>query len=52
MTYIPTWSGFLYLAMVLDVFSRKVVGWAFGDTILLVLFGDQTVGDSHGDPMN
>ena len=28
LTYIPTWSGFLYLAMVLDVFSRKVVGWA------------------------
>jgi putative transposase len=26
--YIPTWSGFLYLAIVLDVFSRKVVGWA------------------------
>ena len=28
LTYIPTWSGFVYLAMVLDVFSRKVVGWA------------------------
>jgi putative transposase len=27
-TYIPTWSGFLYLAIVLDVFSRKIVGWA------------------------
>ena len=27
-TYIPTWSGFLYLAMVLDVYSRRVVGWA------------------------
>jgi putative transposase len=27
-TYIPTWAGFLYLAVVLDVFSRKVVGWA------------------------
>ena len=27
-TYIPTWSGFLYLAIVLDVWSRKVVGWA------------------------
>ena len=27
-TYIPTWSGFLYLAIVLDVYSRKVVGWA------------------------
>ena len=30
MTYIPTWKGFLYLAVVTDVFSRKVVGWAFG----------------------
>jgi putative transposase len=27
-TYIPTWSGFLFLAAVLDVYSRKVVGWA------------------------
>mgnify|MGYP000284655872 CR=1 FL=1 len=31
MTYIPTWAGFLYLAVVTDVFSRKVVGWAFGE---------------------
>ena len=27
-TYIPTWAGFLYLAVVLDVFSRRVVGWS------------------------
>jgi putative transposase len=27
-TYIPTWAGSIYLAIVLDVFSRKVVGWA------------------------
>lgn len=27
-TYVPTWVGFLYLAIVLDVFSRRVVGWA------------------------
>ncbi len=27
-TYVPTWSGFLYLAIVLDVFSRRIVGWA------------------------
>jgi putative transposase len=27
-TYLPTWAGFLYLAVVLDVFSRRVVGWA------------------------
>ena len=27
-SYIPTWTGFLYLAVVLDVFSRRIVGWA------------------------
>jgi putative transposase len=27
-TYIPTWAGFLYLAVVLDTFSRRIVGWA------------------------
>ena len=27
-TYIPTWTGFLYLAVVLDAWSRRVVGWA------------------------
>lgn len=27
-TYVPTWVGFLYLAVVLDVFSRRIVGWS------------------------
>jgi putative transposase len=27
-TYIPTQSGFLYLAVVVDVWSRRVVGWS------------------------
>ena len=27
-TYVPTWEGFLYLAVVLDVWSRRIVGWA------------------------
>ena len=27
-TYIPTWSGFLFLAVVLDAYSRRIVGWA------------------------
>ena len=27
-TYVPTHTGFIYLAIVLDVFSRRVVGWA------------------------
>jgi putative transposase len=30
-TYIPTWAGFLYLAVVIDVWSRRVVGWAMAD---------------------
>jgi putative transposase len=33
LTYIPTWEGFTYLASVLDVFSRKVVGWSFSNSM-------------------
>ena len=31
MTYVPTWSGFIYLAVVLDAWSRRVVGWSIGE---------------------
>jgi len=27
-TYIRTWQGWLYLAVVMDLFSRRVVGWS------------------------
>ncbi len=27
-TYVPSWSGWLYLAMVIDAWSRRGVGWA------------------------
>ena len=30
-TYVPTAAGFLYLAVVLDAWSRKVVGWAMAN---------------------
>ena len=30
-TYIRTWEGWLYLAVILDAYSRKVVGWAMAD---------------------
>ena len=30
-TYVPTWAGFVFLAVVLDVFSRRIVGWAMAD---------------------
>ena len=26
-TYVPTWAGFVFLAVVVDAFSRRVVGW-------------------------
>ena len=32
-TYIRTWQGWLYLAVVMDLFSRKIVGWATAPTI-------------------
>ncbi|MGI8548265.1 MAG: DDE-type integrase/transposase/recombinase [Gemmatimonadaceae bacterium] len=28
LTYVPTWAGFLYLSVVLDTFSRGIIGWA------------------------
>ncbi len=30
-TYVPTWAGFLYLAVVLDAWSRRIVGWAMAN---------------------
>ncbi len=30
-TYIPIWVGFIYLAVVIDVWSRRVVGWSIGE---------------------
>ena len=31
-TYVPTWAGFLFLAIVLDVCTRKIVGWSMSAT--------------------
>jgi putative transposase len=51
-TYIPTWTGFLYLAVVLDAFSRRVVGWAMAnhlraDLVLAAL--DMAIGRRRPD---
>lgn len=32
-TYLPTQAGWVYLAVVIDLFSRKVVGWSMGDQL-------------------
>jgi putative transposase len=39
-TYIPTWSGFLYLAVVLDAYSRRIVGWSMATTLATQLVLD------------
>ncbi|MBI2767983.1 MAG: IS3 family transposase [Burkholderiales bacterium] len=33
MTYVPTKEGWLYLALVLDLYARKLVGWAMSETM-------------------
>jgi putative transposase len=32
-TYLPTRAGWVYLAVVVDLFSRKVIGWQLGDSL-------------------
>lgn len=55
-TYIATWTGFLYLAVVLDAFSRKIVGWAMGGDLRAQLVldalehGDRAAAPAGGDP--
>ncbi len=39
-TYLKTNDGWVYLAAVLDLFSRKVVGWSIGDTLATTLVSD------------
>ncbi len=39
-TYVPTWAGTIYLAIVLDVWSHKIVGWAIEDHLRTELMLD------------
>jgi len=39
-TYIRTWEGWLYLAVVIDLFSRRVIGWAIADHMRTELVHD------------
>ena len=32
-TYLPTWAGFIYLSVVLDAWSRRIVGWSMGHAL-------------------
>jgi transposase InsO family protein len=39
-TYIPTRNGWLYLATVMDLYSRKIVGWSMGSSMPATLVND------------
>lgn len=39
-TYMPTWQGFVYLAVVLDVLPRRIVGWAMAEHMRTELVTD------------
>lgn len=33
LTYVATWHGFVYVALVIDVFSRRIVGWRVSNSL-------------------
>ena len=39
-TYLPTAEGWVYLAVVMDLFSRKIIGWQLGDSLATELIMD------------
>ena len=39
-TYVPTRKGWLYLATVMDLYSRKIVGWSMNKTMTAALVND------------
>ena len=39
-TYIHTWLGFIYLATVIDCYSKKIVGWSIADHMRTELVAD------------
>lgn len=39
-TYVPTWAGTVYVAFVLDVYSRFIVGWRASTTMRTELVMD------------
>ena len=52
-TFIPTSAGWLYLAVVIDLCSRKIVGWSLGDHLRADLVSDalrQALGSRHTLP--
>jgi transposase InsO family protein len=49
-TYVATWAGFVYVAFVIDVFSRRIVGWRVSSSLRSDLALDALEQALHGRP--
>jgi len=49
-TYVATWSGFVYVAFVIDVFARRIVGWRAGTSLRTDLTLDALEQALHARP--
>jgi transposase InsO family protein len=49
-TYVATWVGFVYVAFVIDVFSRRIVGWRVSSSLRSDLALDALEQALHGRP--
>ena len=51
-TYVATWRGFVYVAFVIDVFARRIVGWRVSNSLRTAFVLDaleQAIYDRRGD---
>ncbi len=50
LTYVATWTGFVYVAFVIDVFARRIVGWRVATTLRTDLALDALEQALHARP--
>jgi putative transposase len=51
LTYVATWTGFVYVAFVIDVFSRRIVGWRVSSSLRSDLALDALEQALHARPV-
>jgi transposase InsO family protein len=52
LTYVATWAGFVYVAFIIDVFSRAIVGWRVSNSLRSDLALDALEQALHARPHN
>jgi transposase InsO family protein len=43
-TYVSTWQGFVYVAFVIDVFARRIVGWRVSSSMQTIRYSERLAG--------